>query len=636
MTLPTDRAERDHSVDVLYVGTAWADEIAAATNAAFSGSIVQTVPDPGTARAEHDLTAFDCVIAEQDLSAETGAEFLRSVVDEDTIATILLASAGAEPSPAAVHAAGLTDYFVVETLSEQYDDLTARVETAVRERTAADRKRLEAGLELADTGAWEYDVATDSVWWTDQARTVHGLSPDRSLTAEDMLDLYAPEDRQALEAAFAAALDEGIPIDETLERNGDDHQWIQIRGKPITRQGKVTYIRGSLQDVTSFRNREKQFKFLHSAGTKLMQATSRDEAAEITIDAAKHILGYNRAALRLIDENGDVLRVFATTKDNVAAAGTRPDYRVDEDVPAAETYRRGEPAVVSDLSRQEDEYERGELRSGLYVPVGDHGVFSCGNAAPNAYDQTDVDIVAVLTKLTATALTRIEAGRELRQKSEQLEDFTGTVAHDLRNPLNVAAGHVDLAREDPAAADFATIQNALNRMEAIIDDLLRLARAGKEIDNVVPVSLAEVADEAFKHAEADGLRMTVTDDIVIDADRRRLLHVFENLFRNAIDHNESPVSVTVGALPATRTSGGESRAGFFVEDDGAGIPPDARGSIFENGYTTLTDGTGFGLSIVRHVADAHGWNIEITASEAGGARFEFTNVPLTSEKTRQS
>ena len=66
--------------------------------------------------------------------------------------------------------------------------------------------------------------------------------------------------------------------------------------------------------------------------------------------------------------------------------------------------------------------------------------------------------------------------------------------------------------------------------------------------------------------------------------------------------------------------------GFTVEDDGSGISEAERADVFERGYTTHENGTGFGLPIVKTVADAHGWSVELTESDAGGARFEFTGV----------
>jgi signal transduction histidine kinase len=74
------------------------------------------------------------------------------------------------------------------------------------------------------------------------------------------------------------------------------------------------------------------------------------------------------------------------------------------------------------------------------------------------------------------------------------------------------------------------------------------------------------------------------------------------------------VTVTVGTLP--------DDGGFYVEDDGPGIPEEIREGIFESGYTTSQRGTGFGLAIVEDIAEAHGWTVSIHEGRTGGARFE--------------
>jgi signal transduction histidine kinase len=86
-----------------------------------------------------------------------------------------------------------------------------------------------------------------------------------------------------------------------------------------------------------------------------------------------------------------------------------------------------------------------------------------------------------------------------------------------------------------------------------------------------------------------------------------------------VEHGGSDVTVRVGTL--------DDRPGFYVEDDGPGIPEEVREEVFDRGVTTDDDGTGFGLAIVREIAEAHGWTVRATESDAGGARFEFTGVP---------
>jgi signal transduction histidine kinase len=205
--------------------------------------------------------------------------------------------------------------------------------------------------------------------------------------------------------------------------------------------------------------------------------------------------------------------------------------------------------------------------------------------------------------------------RELERQNERLEEFASMVSHDLRNPLTVAKGQIDVARADDDRDELTDVAMALDRMEDLIEDLLTMARQGQPVDETEPVSVGAVADRAWRMVEADGATLDVTGETKIHADPDRLQQLFENLFRNALEHGDSVTTVSVGPL-------GDG-AGFYVADDGVGIPEADRETVFESGYTTNEDGTGFGLAIVTDIADAHGWDVTVTESETGGARFEI-------------
>jgi signal transduction histidine kinase len=223
---------------------------------------------------------------------------------------------------------------------------------------------------------------------------------------------------------------------------------------------------------------------------------------------------------------------------------------------------------------------------------------------------------------------------ELQRKNERLNQFTSVVSHDLRNPLNVAQGRLQLVQQSYESEHLATIENAHDRMEALIEDLLTLARAGQTVEETDVVELADVASDAWDHTDVADCEFesAVPVGTKLEADRDRVLHVFENLYRNATDHNDSPVTVRVGLLGDHELStDGSPQSGFFIEDTGSGIPEGQRDEIFEHGYTTSTDGTGFGLSIVHDIVEAHGWNIRITDGADGGARFEITGVEVSQQ-----
>ena len=204
--------------------------------------------------------------------------------------------------------------------------------------------------------------------------------------------------------------------------------------------------------------------------------------------------------------------------------------------------------------------------------------------------------------------------RELEHQNERLERFTGMVSHDLRNPLNIAKGNVDLARETGDDDALDTVDNALDRMEALIEDLLALARQGQPIDETERVSLAEIVRSCWEMVDVADAELMVGGDLNLDADPDRLQQLFENLFRNAVEHGGEDITVSLGPL--------DDASGFYVEDTGPGIPEDEQDEVFESGYTTSRQGTGFGLSIVEEIVDAHDWTISVSNGASGGARFE--------------
>lgn len=210
-----------------------------------------------------------------------------------------------------------------------------------------------------------------------------------------------------------------------------------------------------------------------------------------------------------------------------------------------------------------------------------------------------------------------EYEREIERKNERLEKFASVVSHDLRNPLNVAIGNVDLLRREYDDSRLERVETALDRMDELIADILELARQGQSAIELESVSLQALARAAWANVEANDVELEVTGDLRFYGDQQRVLELFENLFRNACDH-AGPGTITVGRL--------SDATGFYVADDGPGIPAGEREDVFQPGFTTAENGTGFGLAIVGEIAEGHDWAVTATESESGGARFEVSGV----------
>lgn len=216
---------------------------------------------------------------------------------------------------------------------------------------------------------------------------------------------------------------------------------------------------------------------------------------------------------------------------------------------------------------------------------------------------------------------RKERERRLQRQNERLERFAGMLSHDLRNPLNMAVGYLQMADEGSEGVDLEDYlektREALDRMDDIIQDVLSLAREGQQVVEPDRVDIAACARAAWDTVETGGATLSLGDDLgSVLAEETRLQRLFENIFRNCIDHVGDDVAVRVGRLDG----------GFYVVDDGPGIPEDERADVFEYGKTGSEDGTGLGLAIVRTIAETHGWEVGVTDGADGGARFEFEGV----------
>ncbi|WP_280585037.1 HAMP domain-containing sensor histidine kinase [Halorubrum sp. Boch-26] len=233
----------------------------------------------------------------------------------------------------------------------------------------------------------------------------------------------------------------------------------------------------------------------------------------------------------------------------------------------------------------------------------------------------------LLANRIANAVESRRAATEADRQRERLDRFVSGVSHDLKSPLNVAQGRLALARDDPEGEHLDVAATAVDRTLELIADLLTLAKQGEKPRELESVGLRDTVEECWATVATGDATLVVESDRRVLADPSRLKQLLENLIGNAVAHGGD--DVTVGAVipmyTATRADTGLP-TGFYVADDGPGVPETERDRVFEEGYTTDNEGTGFGLNIVREVAAAHGWDVRVTESAGGGARFEVTGV----------
>ena len=326
---------------------------------------------------------------------------------------------------------------------------------------------------------------------------------------------------------------------------------------------------------------------------------------------------------------GFVTERSGTTSTVVAATGTHDPPRSTAVAPGTTSHRRrtteSERGVlaVRDATRDDRASDMAAgletyIRATLSVDGTAHGTVWFGAAEPRrtAFTQVERAYVERLARGLSAALERHERDAELDARNEQLAEWVGVISHDLRNPLSVAAGHLEMALSESDSEHLRAVERAHDRMRTLVDDVLQLSQDGDIIGDQSRVDLAAVGEACWEHTATADARVEVHAERSIVADRSRLRQLLENLLRNAVEHGGSGVTVTVGDLPD----------GFYVEDTGVGIPEADRTQLLDPACSPEHGGAGLGLRIVERIATAHGWETTVTAGTDGGARFEITGV----------
>ncbi|MFB6352684.1 MAG: PAS domain S-box protein [Halobacteriales archaeon] len=474
-----------------------------------------------------------------------------------------------------------------------------------------------------------FELDADGVFRQSRGRGLRALGREPGqVVGHSIFDVYA--DNEAVLDACRRAL-AGESVKRTVEM-GDlvFDAWYE---PTVDDEGSVDGVIGVAVDVTE---RERVQAELEANERALRDLHTKASRTDLPLEERlRRLLDIGRERLEL--PLGFVTHIREGTQHIVEAQGTHEEIQAGASAPLSEAYCRrtieGEGLLgVRDAPAEGWEGDPAYERFGLNCYLGGKLVvddelygtvcFASRTARGREFSASERAFVELLVQWLGYELERdrheaaLQAReRELQRQNEQLEEFADVVAHDIRGPLTAAVGFFELARSTDDEAHFAEVERAHARMERLIDDLLTLARQGRSIAEREPVDLGDVARAAWPYVRGEATLDIEAGLPDVEGDASRLEAVFGNLFRNAVDHGGPGVAVRIGPL--------ERDQGFFVEDDGPGVPPGKRPHVFDFGYTTSTRGTGLGLAIVQEVVEAHGWTVSVTDGSDGGARFEI-------------
>jgi len=558
---------------------------------------VTSVTTPSAALEELDDDRFECIISDYDMPEMDGLALFERICETDcSTPFVLYTGKGSEEIASQALNAGVTGYFQ-KGGPEQLRRLANRVGQAVEEY----RTR-----EIADRYSTVIDALGYPVYVVDETGTFEFVNePFAELAGYDVEEIVGS--KPGLIKGDDAVHESEDRLGTILSRDGPDIQRFRVdiepkEGDPIPCRdhmaalpydgeefdGSVGILRDITEDVAQREELETKTRALDEApvGITITDPELADNPMVYVNDRFVEMTGYDR--------------------DYAVGVNCRFLQGPDTDEAAVSTLRDAiaaeEPTSVELLNYRQDGTEFWNRVS--IAPITD----AAGRVTEWVGFQEDI-----------TEFKTREAA--LKRQNERLDSFASIVSHDLRNPLNVAQGRVELAEtttdEDAEIGEHLdATAAALDRIESIIDHTLTLAREGETVGDTEPVSLATVATDSWETVETGAATLTVETDREVSADPDRLRNLFENLARNAVEHAGPDVTIRVGDLDD----------GFYVADDGSGIPESVADDLFEPGQSSAEGNTGFGLAIVREIASAHGWTVEATASDEGGARFEIRGI----------
>jgi len=551
---------------------------------------------------EHARTAeVDWVVSAYTLPDGTGLEVLRGLRDRNiSVRFILFPENGSNELARDAFDAGVFDY--IPKTGGGYTALANRLDTGeqtgTREQLERERERFSNLFENfpEPTIAYGFDQgATVFRSLNDAFEDVFGLS-EAAVRGEPVNPIIVPQQRRTESADIDQKVESGEMVDRVVRRLAADGPRIfNLRNIPVAVEGKIDGF-AVYTDITERKQRERELERYETiVETMPMGILVVDENAEI--------VNVNRPGAALLGYTVEELTEESFSRfveDGILEESTIERYEDRVGTLLSSKNDRKKAVMEVDVTPLDGESHIHEVHIGL-LP----------------YEDEFNGSVQVFHDITE----RKENERELRRQNERLEEFASIVSHDLRNPLNVAMGHLDIASRKYDSDSIERVVHALDRMEVLIGETLQLAKQGRMVTETEPLELAEMATGCWEMVDNKDAHLETVGDCTFRGDPSRVKQLLENLYRNAIDHGGSDVTVRVGVI----------EDGFYVEDDGPGVPEDERDEIFDAGHTTSEDGTGFGLAIVSEIVDAHDWNISVTDGTDGGARFEITGIDFLSE-----
>jgi PAS domain S-box-containing protein len=573
-------------------------------------------------------------------------------------------------------------------LSLFFTDVTARVaaESALRESQDV----LSLAMRGGSMGAWSRDISTNAVWWSRELEEIFGLPPggfDR--TEAGFFDFVHPDDRPLVRHVVDDAVQNRTDylVEFRFRQQQGDWRWMEGRGRAVYGDdGAPRTLYGIGIDITARKRAElalQQAKAAAEEGQLRLAETNRELAREVEVRTTLAQVGASIAGqlhsekliqvvtdastklteaefgaffFNVTDERGDSYLLSSLAGAPKEAFSSFPHPRATQIL--GPTFR-GKMIIRLDDVTRDPRYGQNPpfhgmpeghlpVRSYLAVPVigrGDVllGGLLFGHSQPGVFTNRHELLAAGVASWAAIALDNARLYQEAAEANRLKDEFLATLSHELRTPLNAVLGWAHMLRHStmqPSMRERAleSVERNAKAQAQLVEDLLDVSRivAGKLQMKSDPVDLGAVIANAVDTVRAGVTAKRLSlhvhappeQRLMVSGDADRLQQVVWNLVSNAVKFTPAGGRVDIELRRA------ESKAEIVVRDTGQGIAPSFRPYLFQRfrqmdaSKTRQHGGLGLGLSIVKHLVEAHGGAVTAESEGPGhGATFRL-QLPL--------
>lgn len=471
---------------------------------------------------------------------------------------------------------------------------------------------LERTNRLAKIGGWSLEVEENQFIFADAALKLLDVSETNSFTFNEALHYYTPSSRHKLELTIADAISSAKNWDielELIQENGNKI-WVRNQGFCELENNQVVRIIGTIQDITERKELEELFHTLVESSPNGMLMADKHGIIELVNVQVEKIFGYERKELI-----GQPVEILLPTSMRAQHPAMREGY-----IEKPQFRAMGQGRDLYGIRKDESEVP---IEIGL-SPINTH---------------TGIKILCGIVEISE----RKQFELELRRRNQELDNFAYIASHDLKAPLRGIDQLATWIEEDLADTlnegtkkHLRLMRTRINRMEYLLSDLLKYARAGTNQGEPEEINSAEIIKEIFELTcvnENFTLEMKGEFPCFVSTKVAFQL-VIRNLITNALKHHDKDkgtISVSVSNI--------KSQYVFEVSDDGPGIAPENRERVFGL-FQTLrprdeVEGSGMGLAIVKKMVESFGGAILVTGNTPRGSVFSFS-WPITLTKKANS